>query len=416
MIKDDVHKQIVARLNDVRDWFRRESDGLFFPFYSSFDIRDSGSKVAPVDANIFPAGFNNICPTDQESAVDVVKEYFSNHYPGHKNVILLTEEHTNNPYYWDNANTLQTLLIEAGLQVRLAIPKRLAEPLKLTSASGAEVTVYGAERVNDQASAGGLLADIIISNNDFSEAYQDWMKGLKTPINPPHELGWHQRHKSEFFHEYNLLAESYGKLIGVDPWLLQVRTTVFPDFDVTDEKSLNRLADVVDESMESIRDDYRRRGVEGDPFVFVKNDSGTYGMGVIQVNSGDEVRHWTYKARKKMKAAKGGRVIQQVIVQEGIPTVVTAQGATAEPTIYMIGCQLAGGFLRAHEAKGPKESLNSPGAVYRRLCVSDLKISVEAHLYENVYGWVAKLGFLAIAREARAHKITCHNFQSCAAM
>ncbi|RYG56907.1 glutamate--cysteine ligase, partial [bacterium] len=67
---------------------------------------------------------------------------------------------------------------------------------------------------------------------------------------------------------------------------------------------------------------------------------------------------------------------------------------------YLLGCNLAGGFLRTHADKGPTESLNSPGAVYKRLCVSDLKISVEGHPLENVYGWVAKLGLLAIGRES----------------
>lgn len=413
MIKDLVHKQIVAHLDQVQDWFRTESEGLFFPFYSSFDIRDSGAKVAPVDANIFPAGFNNICPTDQESSVETVRDYFARHYPDYRRVILLTEEHTNNPFYWDNVNTLQTLLKEAGLEVRLAIPRTLAQPLHLTSASGVSVTVYGAERVGAQVRAGDLVADLIISNNDFSEAYQDWVTGLETPINPPHELGWHRRQKDSFFQEYNQLAERFAQLIGLAPWKLQVQTHLFAEFDISDETSRSRLADQVDAMLEELRHQYREHGLAQEPFVFIKNNAGTYGLGVVQVNSGAEVRSWSYKARKKMKAAKGGRVVERVIIQEGIPTVVTAQGATAEPTIYMIGCQLAGGFLRAHEAKGPQESLNSPGAVFRRLCVSDLKISVEGHPYENVYGWAAKLGFLAIAREARAHHITCHKFRAC---
>ena len=401
MIKDQIHARIVSRLGDIQDWFRKESEGLFLPFYSSFDIRDSGLKVAPVDANIFPAGFNNICPTDQESAVDVVKNYFIRHYPDFKKVILLTEEHTNNPYYWDNVNTLGTLLIEAGLDVRLAVPRSLPAPLKVTSAKGAELEVFGAERVGGRVRAGNLVADLIISNNDFSESYQDWVSGLETPINPPHQLGWHQRQKSAFFQEYNQLAEDFANVVGIDPWLLQVKTTRFAEFDVNDDASRAKLADVVDATMQSLREQYRERSLNAEPFVFVKNNSGTYGLGVIQVNSGDEVRNWNYKSRKKMKAAKGGREIEQVIVQEGIPTVLTDQGATAEPTIYMIGCQLAGGFLRTHESKGPKENLNSPGAVYKRLCVSDLNVSVEGHPYENVYGWLAKIGFLAIAHEAR---------------
>ena len=77
----------------------------------------------------------------------------------------------------------------------------------------------------------------------------------------------------------------------------------------------------------------------------------------------------------------------------------------------MIGCQLAGGFLRTHNKKGPKDSLNSPGAVYKRLCVSDLEIDVEGKPLENVYGWIAKLGILAIGRETRAMEVTYKDYR-----
>ena len=103
-----------------------------------------------------------------------------------------------------------------------------------------------------------------------------------------------------------------------------------------------------------------------------------------------------------MKAAKGGREVTEVIIQEGIPTTVHAKdGKTAEPVIYMIGCQLAGGFLRAHGEKGDGDSLNSPGAVYQRLCIADLDLKMEGCPMENSYGWVARLAFLSVAREAK---------------
>ena len=101
-----------------------------------------------------------------------------------------------------------------------------------------------------------------------------------------------------------------------------------------------------------------------------------------------------------MKAAKGGGGISEVIVQEGVPSVLSEDGATAEPVLYMLGCELAGGFLRTHNKKDNHQSLNSPGAVYKKLCLSDLKISAEGAMLENVYGWIAKLGFLAISKEA----------------
>jgi glutamate--cysteine ligase len=125
---------------------------------------------------------------------------------------------------------------------------------------------------------------------------------------------------------------------------------------------------------------------------------------VIRVSSGQDVLDWTYKSRKKMKAAKGGRDVEEVIIQEGLPSIVQSDGVSAEPVIYMIGKDLAGGFLRTHSEKNSEESLNSPGAVYKRMCVSDLAISVKNCPNENVYGWSAKLGLLAIAMEAQEMK------------
>ena len=78
-----------------------------------------------------------------------------------------------------------------------------------------------------------------------------------------------------------------------------------------------------------------------------------------------------------------------------------ADSASAEPVIYMVGCELAGGFLRAHSEKSSTESLNSPGAVYKKLCVSDLYDDRMNCPKENVYGWTAKLGLLAIGLEAQ---------------
>lgn len=410
-IKSDIHFRIVKNLIRIEKWFSDKSKGLFFPFYSSFDIRDSGKKIAPVDANIFPAGFNNICPIDQEASVDLIRAYFKCHYPDCRNLILLSEEHTQNLYYWNNVGTLRRLLTEAGLNVRVAMPKNFDQRLLITNAAGEQIEVYPAIRRGTQVEADGMTADLVISNNDFSQAYQDWVSGLQTPINPPHQLGWHTRRKDQFFKEYNFLATEFSELLGIDPWVLTVETETFLEFDINSDSSREALAIRVDQMVQKMSDKYRVRDVTAQPFVFIKNNSGTYGLGVTQVSSGDEVRTWNYNARKKMKAVKGGGSIQQVIVQEGIPTILTSdEGATAEPTIYMIGCQLAGGFLRTHQAKGPKDNLNSPGAVFKRLCLSDLNINVEGHPLENVYGWIANLSFLAIAREARNHNVVCSRF------
>ena len=147
MIHEQLHGKIVEKCELVQDWFHEKSKNLAFPFYSSFDLRDAGWKVGPVDANIFPAGFNNICEVDRESSIELAKEFLDSHYsPTTQKIVLLTEEHTGNPYYWDNVLALQKIIEGSGRQVRLAIPRELPAPLEVPSASGRKATVFSATR------------------------------------------------------------------------------------------------------------------------------------------------------------------------------------------------------------------------------------------------------------------------------
>lgn len=406
-----IHRQIVRHLDKIEKWFGDVRKSVDVPFYSSYDIRDSGHKTTNVDANIYPAGFNNICPTDRESAGPLAKKYIQRHYgESAKRILILTEEHTTNPYYWDNVSALKKIIEDGGLEVRIAFPRmRGGETMLMKSVSYGDVEVQAAVIHDGIISIDGFNPDVVISNNDFSEAYAEWGE-IKSTLNPPRELGWFQRKKSTYFKHYNALATEFAKLIEVDPWFLTVETELFENFDMADDASKEALALKCEEMLERLRVTYAKRGIEEKPVLFVKNNAGTYGLAVMRIESGDDIRQLNYKTRKKMKAAKGGRDVEEVIIQEGVPSIVKTEGVTAEPTIYLLGCQLAGGFLRSHAEKGPTESLNSPGAVYKRLCVSDLNVSVEGNPMENVYGWVAKLGLLAIGLEGAEMNVQYNNY------
>lgn len=410
MIKNSLHESYCQKESALKKWYCEKAQGLSLPIYSSYDIRDSGFKVSNVDANIYPAGFNNICPFDKENAGDLFAKYLKAHYSSDiKKILLVTEEHTGNPYYWENVLAIQKLLEQAGKTVLISIPKPLVQPLQVTSATGVVVTVYSA--YENSAVVKEFNPDLIISNNDFSDANEGWAQQLTLPMNPPRELGWYQRKKSRYFKFYNQLVAEFCQLIELDPFLLNVETEIFEHFDMSDDQSLLALSKRVDEMIGRLKNEYEKRGIKEDPFVFVKNNAGTYGLAVIKVASGSEVLDWNYKSRKKMKAAKGGRDVQEVIIQEGIPSIVKAEGSTAEPVIYMIGSDLAGGFLRTHAEKSSSESLNSPGAVYKKLCVSDLHVSLEGHPLENVYGWSARLGVLAIGLEAQEMSVSFKKYR-----
>lgn len=400
MVRIELHKNFCSQSGKISDWFCSRAKTLSYPIYSSYDIRDSGFKISNVDANIFPAGFNNICPTDKETSTGLMEDYLEKHYGSKvKKIVLVTEEHTNNPFYWENVWTIQSLLTGAGKEVLIGVPNRLERPLVLQSSTGKDLRIVSA--FEDSAEVKDFGPQLIISNNDFSQAHEEWASHLSLPMNPPRELGWYQRKKSRYFDNYNMLVKEFSEVAGFDPFLLDVKTQVFSNFEIAEDSSREDLAQQVDLMISQLKEEYSKRGIQQEPFVFVKNNAGTYGLAVVRVGNGDEVRKWNYKSRKKMKAAKGGREVEEVIIQEGISSRVQSEGASAEPVIYMIGSELAGGFLRTHAEKSNTDSLNSPGAVFKKLCVSDLNVSLEGSPLENVYGWSARLGLLAIGLEAQ---------------
>lgn len=400
-MKNLLHDKIVSKYEELEAWYRSRVIDKHIPFYASFDIRDSGYKIAPVDANLYPAGFNNICQTDKESSFDLARDYITRHYGNSiKNVGLLVEEHTSNLFYWDNVYWIKTLLTEAGFNVSVLLPTLSNDKRTFKSASGFVIEVFPVKVDSN----GGVTAlqplDLIISNNDFSTAFDSWVKDINVMINPPISMGWQNRKKDSFFQVYNELVEEFCDIIDLSCIMLKIKTETFEGFDLKDSESMTRLTQVSERFFLELKQDYEKKGIPYNPYMFIKNNAGTYGLGIIEVKNPTDVQSWNYKSKKKMKASKGGKGINSVILQEGIPTIVKSQeDFVAEPAIYMIGCKLAGGFLRANERKGPEDNLNAPGAVFSRLCVSDLEFDHQGKLMESVYGWVAKLSLLAISRE-----------------
>ena len=392
MIKDLLHQKIVNHYDMVQNWFDKKSNHLSFPFYSSFDLRDSSKKISPVDANLFPAGFNNICEVDREGAVQLCKNYFKKYFPSVQNIILLAEEHTHNPFYWDNIYTLRLLLEKSGVSsVFVCVPgKNIQKDITFTSARGYPINVF---ILQNKIQTG----DLIISNNDFSV---DYHLNPPIPVSPPIKAGWNTRRKHSFFKEYNLLATEFANLIQIEPELLTIKTKRFTEFQLDDSNCLKKLKEEVDLFLSELEPIYKKNNQK--PFIFLKNNAGTYGLGMTTITSFTDIDNWNYKIKKRMKATKGGGKVTELIIQEGIASDLKQEGSVAEPVIYLIGSRLTGGFLRTHKAKGMRDNLNSPGAVYRTLCISDLEIEVEGKPMENVYGWIARLGGLALAYELQS--------------
>ncbi len=426
--KRDLASRIQKNRRALWDWQSSITRDYPPPFYSSVDLRDSGYKIVPVDSNLYPAGFNNICPDDLRTAPAVVRSQIAamasrleRDLP--ERILVLPESHTSNAYYLENLHYLIQLIREAGFETELGwygpVPEGFTTPLRLKSATDKELVATPIEVGNDGIlRAGSFTPDWILLNNDFSGGYPKPLDDVKQPIVPSHLLGWHSRKKSEHFIHYNELAGQFASIVGIDPWSIQIETHEVTPVDFNEEIGADRVAQLVESMLARLEKEFEKRGIARKPAVFVKNNAGTYGMGVMVVHSADEIRNMNRRTKNKMSVGKNRMHISSVVVQEGVPTATLVQKLAAEPVIYLVGAELIGGFLRTNTERGIEDNLNSQGMVFKKLCMSDLKrpeqidesfggdldvSDEEEPVLELVYGTIARLSALATGKELARH-------------
>ena len=88
-------------------------------------------------------------------------------------------------------------------------------------------------------------------------------------------------------------------------------------------------------------------------------------MGVISINDPKEILTLNRKNRNKLHKGKSSIPIQNLIIQEGVPSSSTVNNQTSEEVIYHLNGDTIGGFYRVHEKKSKKEILNSKGMTFK---------------------------------------------------
>ncbi len=414
-------EQIHRNQKEINEWYMSYASKYAPPFYCSVDLRDSGHKIVPVDSNLFPAGFNNICPEDLRTApvllkkqIDSILSQFGR--PNHQRVLIIPESHTQNAYYIENLFYLKQLLENAGFVTRIGwygdLPDTTIPSVSLTSVTGKNLTAFPIQIDAGMLSADGFTPDLILLNNDFSGGYPKILDTVTQPIVPSHTLGWHSRKKSDHFKYYNRLAGEFAEMIGIDPWAIQIDTEECEPVNFNEEIGIEAVAQAVDRILERTAKSYQFHEIHRKPFVFIKNNAGTYGMGIMVAHSGDEVRQMNRRTKNKMSVGKNRRPIESVVIQEGIPTTTLVDRLIAEPVIYLFGSELMGGFLRTHSERGDEDNLNAQGMAFKKLCMSDLRAlaseaqegdlsepTKELPALELVYGAVARISALATGME-----------------
>ncbi len=388
---------VKTRGKEIDDWFKTIIDKTPPFFYNSVDLRNSGFKLAPVDTNLFPAGFNNLNGGEKTKAVNAAKEFFRLYHPKVQKILLVTEDHTRNTYYLDNIVNLIEILEATGRQIEISniSTTNSGENLILQSRSGQDLVfkpmITKGEIIQ---TTEGFIPDLVIVNNDLSDGIPEFLSNIVQPFSPPISMGWHQRRKTSHFETYNNMARDFCNKFGIDPWLI---TTYFQRCGVVNFKEktgLECLAVNIEKVLSRIRLKYEEYGIKEEPYVFIKSDRGTYGMGIMTAKSGSEIFDMGKNAIKKMNFIKGGLENTEVIIQEGIPTIDRVEENPAEPMIYLVGGEPVGCMYRLNTKKDSYENLNASGMGF-----VSIKHHSSDHTLCNSLGLIAKLASHAAAWE-----------------
>ena len=412
-----LEKRMLNDMPKIEHWFRSQWLEYASPFYASVDLRNAGFKLAPVDTNLFPGGFNNLNPQFLSLCVQAAQVAVEKICPEAHRLMIIPENHTRNTYYLRNVVELVNIMKAAGLDVRVgSINPEITEPTIFETHDAQKLLLEPVTREKNRISLKACTVNgvhykafdscAVLLNNDLSSGVPEILKNLEQDVIPPLHAGWHVRRKSRHFDAYNHVVDEFSQLIDIDPWLINPYFETCGEIDFQARTGEECLAAKVELLLNKIKLKYAEYGVTQDPFVIVKADAGTYGMGIMTVKSPDDVRDLNRKARNKMSVIKEGQQVSEVIIQEGVYTFESINDAVAEPVVYMMDHFVIGGFYRVHTGRAVDENLNAPGSHFEPLAFDTPcglpDCAGEPNTAPNrfyAYGVVARLALLAAAIE-----------------
>jgi glutamate--cysteine ligase len=408
---NELEQRILESMPAVERWFRLEWMEHTPPFYCSVDIRNAGFKLAPVDTNLYPGGWNNLTPEMLPLAVQAAMAAIEKICPEAKN-LLVVPENTRNTFYLSNIAQLQRIFRMAGLNVRIgSIDPEIKKATTVELPGGEQVTLEPVVRTKRRLGLKNFDPCTILVNNDLTAGAPGILEDLHEQyLLPPLHAGWSVRRKSRHFQSYEEVAKRFGKMLGIDSWLVNPLFNRCGELDFFKDEGMECLRTNVDALLTKIRKKYKEYGINEKPFVVVKADNGTSGMGIMTVREVKDLDAIRQRPKNKPPVVKTGQAITDVIIQEGVLTAERINEAVAEPVVYLMDRYVVGGFYRVHAERGTDENLNAPGASFVPLAFAEStrlpqpgqKPGASAPNRFYMYGVIGRLAMLAASYELEA--------------
>jgi glutamate--cysteine ligase len=413
----DLEQQVFNNISNIERWFRLMWQDYTPPFYCSVDLRCSGFKLASIDANLFPGGFNNLPCHALPIAAQAASAFIEKMCCDSKSILVIPEKHTRNTFYLKNIEILCKILKMSGLDVRLGRLDESQQSIEITFTDGSHLNIEELKRIGTHAERLGLEGFTpcsILLNNDLSSGVPAILQNLnEQTIVPPIHAGWTTRKKSKHFEAYQDITQKFADMLGIDSWLINPYFNVCQEVNFNQRVGFDCLQQHVSDILEKTRIKYKQYGITQPPYVVLKANAGTYGMGIMMIQDAKELDEVNRKTRNKMSVIKEGLEVSEILVQEGVHTIEQVNNLVAEPVIYMMDKYVIGGFYRAHQDKSLSDNLNSPGMLFTPMeqHVSQAMLELQDtqdYTPENrrfyVYSIVARLALLACAIELESSK------------
>ncbi len=407
---NELEQRILDSMPAIERWFRLEWMEHTPAFYCSVDVRNAGFKLAPVDTDLYPAGWNNLTQPMLPLAVQAAMAAIEKICPEARNLLIIPDNNIRNTFYLSNLARLRSVFHMAGLNVRIgSINPEVKKSTTLELPGGESITLEPVVRLKGRLGVKDFDPCTILLNNDLVAGVPGILEDLHEQyLLPPLHASWTTRRKSTHFRTYEEVSKRFGKLIGVDPWLIN------PMFDKCGVLDLSRSADVdtltarVDGLLLKVKKKYKEYGIKEKPFIVIKADNRGSSAGLMTLRDARDVPTMIQKCSAPAKGA--GLGAPELILQEGVLTNERMNDAVAEPVVYMMDRYVVGGFYRIHAERGVDEDLSAPGSSFVPLAFAEsthlpqpgVRPGASAPNRFYMYGVIGRLAMLAASYELEA--------------
>jgi glutamate--cysteine ligase len=213
---------------------------------------------------------------------------------------------------------------------------------------------------------------------------------------------------SQFLSQYDEIAKRFGKLIGIDPWLINPLHDCVPALDLHSPQAVALLAEKVEALLNKVRRKYKDYGIQEQPWVDLKCNSRRGSGGVLRLGQDADLASLLSQALAEHGDHIDGSA--GVVLQEAVLSHEHVNDRLAQPVVYLMDRYVVGGFYKVQADPAGSSSWQTDQTSFlplafergRHLPNPDHKPGASVPNRFYLYGVVARLAMLAVSYELEA--------------